>query len=74
MNQKKLNSAQEHPDQIQNILHQEIQLGRMDGPYAVRPFFYICAHLLLVSFLRRLVVGDSLHTFLLLEVTVLTIL
>lgn len=36
---KNLKSAQEHLDQIQNILDQEIQLGRMDGPYAVRPFF-----------------------------------
>lgn len=35
---KNLKSAQEHPDQIQNILDQEIQLGRMDGPYVVRPF------------------------------------
>lgn len=35
---KTLKSAQEYPDRIQNILDQEIQLGRMDGPYAVRPF------------------------------------
>lgn len=35
---KNLKSAQQHPDQIKNILDQEIKLGRMAGPYPVRPF------------------------------------
>lgn len=35
---KNLKSAQQHPDQIKNILDQETKLGRMAGPYPVRPF------------------------------------